>query len=256
MQNKIRRALKNHIKANKITVSAWCRRANVPSRTVYSFLDGTTNDLGASKLVALADAEQIGIDQLINRITFDRTEVLELAGPIVERLGSLVTLEEVARCTGVTLPSLQTEWVTPNDLIIDVYLRTVPVLAIENLSKVQGQTVRERFASSTTLALEWVSTHRDFYLAAQTAILNASRKRRSNFQRANEEVIKKIADEILDGSADLLIVDKAQKLMMARIYLLVFRHFAMSYAHTLDLSETTVKIDDVISFMLYARVAK
>ncbi len=254
--NKIRRALRAHVDKRGITVNDWCRRAGIPARTVYAFLDGKTKDLGSARLVALADAERVSVDQLIGRSSFDKQELLKAVIPLVMRLGTRLSLEDISRETGVPLPTLQIEWLCASDVIIDVYLQFSPELVEKHISNVRGKNAADRIYEIAVNALDWVGANPDFFLAFQSAIVTATPGQREKYQTETLKIVNQLKRTVLDQSKDLLVTDEREKTALSRVLLALFRSLSITYAQNRNSDEVLRQFREFVTIILDHRVAK
>lgn len=254
--NKIRHALRAHVKRRGITVNDWCRRAGIPARTVYAFLDGKTKDFGSARLIALADAERISVDQLIGRTSFDKQGLLEAVTPMVMRLGTRLSLEDVSRETGVPLPTLQIEWLCASDVIIDVYLHNAPELVAQHIADIDGENAADRICAIAANALDWIGNYPDFFLAFHSAVVTAAPGQREKFQTETSKVVNQLKRIALDQSKDLLVTDEREKIALSRVLLALFRSLSITYAQTKNSDEIMRQFREFVTVVLDHRVAK
>lgn len=220
----IRRALRAFISLRGLTVANWSRRAKISPSAVYAFLNGETEDIGSRRLIALANAEDVALDDLLGRSMFDFAMAKKAMIELAEKHGGRLKMEDVATVTNIPVRALLTRWASVNEMIIDAYISINLDRAGESSARASSHKVLTRLEASAQASFEWYSKRRDFYIAYQVAILTASDARKRDDAMMEAELATQVKREILDGSEDLLILDDGEKYRIAVVLMSLFHN--------------------------------
>lgn len=215
----MRARLREFIKTRELTINEWCQRAGIEPGALYAFLNGRTNDVGASRLIAMADAESCSLDEMFGRAPMGRDEALLLAAPIIEKQGALVTFIDLARVTGLRTSVLQAIWTTMDDLIADTYIHVMTLAAPRNFGAARASGAVERVHEAGAASVDWALPRLPLMLAFQAAILRTSPHRRAEYQAMRRKAADLYWTMVLAPARDLIPLDKAQRFDLAQALL-------------------------------------
>lgn len=207
----MRARLRQFIKTRELTINEWCQRAGIEPGALYAFMNGRTKDVGASRLIALADAESCSLDEMFGRAPMGRDEALLLAAPVIEAQGASVTFLDLARVTGLRTSVLQSIWTTMDDLIADTYMHVMALAAPGNFAAASSDGAMERVHESGEAAADWAVPRLPLMLAFQSAILRTSPHRRAEYQAMRRKAADLYWTMVLAPARDLIPLDKAQR---------------------------------------------
>ncbi len=220
----IRRALRAFTSQRGISIADWSRRARISPSAVYAFLNGETEDIGSRRLIALADAEDVSLDDLLGRSMFDFALAKKAMIELAEKHGGRLRMEDVATATNIPVRSLMTRWSSVNEMIIDAYISVNLDRSAENIGRASGTKVLNRLETSIHTSFDWYSKRREFYTAYQAAILTASDARKRDDAMMEAEIASQVKREVLDAADYLLILDDGEKYRLAVVLVSLFHN--------------------------------
>ena len=215
----MRARLRQFIKTRELTINEWCQRARIEPGALYAFVNGRTNDVGASRLIALADAESCSLDEMFGRAPMGRDEALLLAAPIIEAQGVSVSFLDLARLTGLRTSVLQSIWSTMDDLVTATYLHVVARAVPAHFGAARADGALERVHEAGAAAVDWAAPRLPLMLAFQAAILRTSPHRRAEYQAMRRKAADLYWTMVLAPARDLIPLDKAQRFDLAQALL-------------------------------------
>ncbi|MBO6755491.1 MAG: hypothetical protein JJ902_04140 [Roseibium sp.] len=196
-------------------------------------MDEKTKDISASRLIALADAENISLDILLERQVIDRQAVIDVAGPLILRHGDRVTMDEVSQRTGYPAIYLLHEWHDICELIVDVYID----VTLANTEQVmaeppEGKSLIARLREYTARGVDWVLEHEDFYLAVQRCVLKVNPDKQHAYLDLQRRIAGTFRATALDPADDLITSTVEERDDLARALISAFNSDIRDLART------------------------
>ncbi|MBA5779118.1 hypothetical protein H2509_18475 [Stappia sp. F7233] len=207
LSERVRAALSRYMDERGISAANWCHRAGLNESWLYSFLRGVSDDFGAMKLIALADAENASIDEMLGRNLEDRMSVIDAALPILQERATEVSLGQIAIETMIPLKHLVAQFETKETLLIEAYLKLARDSALPTVARTAGDCLQQRMDSYVGLAAGWILQRFPMYLAFRSAILIASAAHRADYLRIQNDLAAVIRDKVLMPSKEISIPD-------------------------------------------------
>ncbi|MBA5779549.1 hypothetical protein H2509_20655 [Stappia sp. F7233] len=222
-EERLRRALRDHIDATGTSASAWCRRAGLSSDWLAAFLRNNSHDIGSTRLIALADAAGVSIDTLLNRDAYDRMSAIAAAAPVLEHRGVTATLGEIARETQIPIRDLIGQFENRDNLLVEAWLHLVRESAIPAMRAVNGECLTSRMDAYAGTVIGWMMPRLPFYIAFRAAITKGTHAQRESYRQVQQVIADAITDRVLRPSRELLPLDEET---LRRTALVIYRELA------------------------------
>ncbi|MEE9590800.1 MAG: TetR/AcrR family transcriptional regulator [Hyphomicrobiaceae bacterium] len=143
-----RQALLAFMESRKLKPGPWAKSAGVPPTTLYAFLQGRTNDMGAGVYEALAVNAQCSVDELLGNTDEARDRILRAAERLFdERPMEQVTTSAICKAAKVRPTGFLAHFDDPKDVLFDINQQRMRRMLedVRRLAPVYG-TIRDRLA--------------------------------------------------------------------------------------------------------------
>lgn len=213
----LRARLRKFMDHRNLTVADWCRRAGIDAGSLYSFVRSRTNDLGATRLLALAAAEGVSMDEMLGVSPTERSAILDRVAPIIQTYGHDATIADVARALGMPTSVLRSEWASIDDLIVDTYVHVMADAAAVNFRQATDPKIMVRLHQVKAAAVEWSLPRLQFLVAFQSAILRTSPAKRDNQRALRRVAAERFQRIVIEPATDLLPMQKSMQVDLAQV---------------------------------------